>query len=192
MTEAKPTKSAIRATIQEYGYQMSIVFDEDNKVVFAHSIGLRETYGHPELLFLGMPLDKMVRFGLADGALEDILDAMVEQIEAGTTFVPGAVDASTVAGHRLHLVPVDRMYYKHFLHDAVLYYGGLDFDALQVVWTDRRGKFPWERGFTERFGAAQPTLCLGQESRKRAGLPLLPEPTPGRPARTGARKGRVS
>jgi hypothetical protein len=38
-----------------------------------------------------------------------------------------------------------------------------EFSALQLVWTDRKDKFPWEAGFENEFERKQP--LLGQKCR---------------------------
>jgi hypothetical protein len=37
-------------------------------------------------------------------------------------------------------------------------YRGIVFSALQVVWPDRTGKFPWDRGSSSDYRQAQPRL----------------------------------
>jgi hypothetical protein len=35
---------------------------------------------------------------------------------------------------------------------------GDDFDCVQLIWTDRDGRFPWQQGYATEFIEAQPDL----------------------------------
>jgi|SRR5579863_4492150 hypothetical protein len=57
------------------------------------------------------------------------------------------------------LVRPDR--YEGFFNYAIWYYHEKEFPALQLVWPDFKGKFPWENDFEERFKKDQIILyCL--------------------------------
>jgi hypothetical protein len=48
--------------------------------------------------------------------------------------------------------------YDGLLNYAVWYYEGSDLPALQLIWPDKSGLFPWEDGFDEQFINDQPSL----------------------------------
>lgn len=59
---------------------------------------------------------------------------------------------------RAEFLPVDFRNIEDYFGAALNYYQHNNFSALQLVWTDRNDKFPWENGFEERFIHDQPLL----------------------------------
>ena len=59
---------------------------------------------------------------------------------------------------RCHFRAVHPANYPSFLGYAGWYYGGGGFPALQCVWPDPEGLFPWEAGFAAPLRAQQPDL----------------------------------
>jgi len=53
---------------------------------------------------------------------------------------------------------VDERSIDDYFGVALEYYGAKKFEALQLVWTDRNDKFPWEENFEEEFIYKQPLL----------------------------------
>jgi hypothetical protein len=50
---------------------------------------------------------------------------------------------------------------------AIRYYDSENFPELQLIWTDRKNKFPWEQGFEEEFIYKQPLLDRNNEFKFR-------------------------
>jgi len=59
------------------------------------------------------------------------------------------------------LVDVHPKFYREFLGTALWFYRsiGRDFPVLQIVWPDKRGRFPWDADFDERTRDRQPVLA---------------------------------
>jgi len=55
-------------------------------------------------------------------------------------------------------VPVNNSYLLNYFGYAIDYYGNIGFPAIQLVWTDRNHKLPWEADFEEHFTDKQPSL----------------------------------
>jgi hypothetical protein len=116
---------------------------------FLSTFGLWQTWRHPEIVVFAPGQDpaEMVE------PLQDVgrRVARGERFEAGKTYValfggdPGAFRA------------VDRRWYGECLSDAREIYRHDDFPALQLVWPDRDGLFPWER-IGETAASRQPLL----------------------------------
>ena len=49
-------------------------------------------------------------------------------------------------------------HYPAYMGHAVWYHGGARFPALQAVWADEAGRFPWDRWFPRELRDAQPIL----------------------------------
>jgi Domain of unknown function (DUF4262) len=104
---------------------------------FGHTIGLTETYGHPELIIVNID----------DVRGHAIRRNLVECIEAGHSFEDGAVTDKALEDLDVRLRAVDVSAVADWLDLAVWFYSGHPFSALQVLWPDRSGRFPVEPGY---------------------------------------------
>lgn len=109
-----------------------------------YTVGLAEQFGHPELLVVG------ICCGSCGG---NMLNTVAERVAGGERF-----DAPTVeplvfpAGGMLHVRPVHRSCWEsdwfaiwHAYYDTKPY-DPPPMEAVQLVYTDRRDRFPWEPG----------------------------------------------
>lgn len=137
-----------RRNIKQYGLQVLMIKGTAYLPPFAYSIGLYETYGHPEIICFGLPTDLS----------HQISNDVAELIKNGLSFKHGDMSLEVFADSRAGFLTVDeRNVGDYFRHD-IAYYGHSNFPALQLVWTDRNDKFPWEDGFEEKFEYDQPLL----------------------------------
>jgi hypothetical protein len=120
----------LRASIQLHGWVVQGV--EDDRLPFAYTIGLHDR-GLPELLVTGLPQEDAAR------VLNDVAVAAV----GGRVFKPGA-HIAVGDGPLLEVVEVEHP-------DAHLNFamalGGPNIRALQLVWADDRGRWPWAAGW---------------------------------------------
>lgn len=122
----------LRDEIRERGWIVQYV--EDDRRPFAYTVGLHER-GMPEFLVTGLD---PTRAGW-------LLNTFAKRASRGPR--PGPGDrVSLPAGTRLELVAVDHP-------DAHLYTAiaieGPDITAVQLVWADGRGRWPWAPGFDD-------------------------------------------
>jgi len=118
---------------------------------FLSTLGLWQAWRHPEIVVFAPGQDpaEMIE------PLHEIglRVARGEHFEADKTYValfgngPGAFRA------------IDRRWYEDYLADACEAYRHHDFPALQLVWPDRNGRFPWERHAGENAAIRQPLLA---------------------------------
>lgn len=116
--------------------------------VFTYSIGLFKTYGHAEIIILGLPPELAI----------NILCHAADLIKEGRAFEQERRVADVFVNYDCVLKPVDATVYRHFLKAAIWFYDGANFPALQAVWPDARGRFPWEPGVTDGYLRVQPGL----------------------------------
>jgi hypothetical protein len=105
---------------------------EDDRRPYAYTIGLHDR-GLPELLVTGLPPESAARL------LNDAAGAAV----AGRVLEPGA-HIAVGAGPLLEIVEVD---HPDAHMDFAVALGGPDIQALQLVWADDRGRWPWAAGW---------------------------------------------
>jgi len=125
--------------IDEFGWHVVLVPDDDEGPGFAYSIGQE-----PEV----------VVFGLEAEAMHAIVDAAGEA-EAIPVDVP--LDGY-LEGHPVVFKRVSKERYKDFLGYALWYHEGDGFEVLQCVWPDKAGQFPWDAGFRKDLRPLQPPL----------------------------------
>lgn len=121
-----------RERIVAHGWAVQHV--ESDRMPFSYTIGLHDR-GLPELLVTGLP---------AKDALW-LLDSFAKRMAAGLRAVPG--DQVTLpANTRLELVDVEHPYAHMGMAIAI---GGFGVTAVQLVWADGRGRWPWAPGFDD-------------------------------------------
>jgi hypothetical protein len=54
--------------------------------------------------------------------------------------------AGLIEGYDCELRKVQKSQYHDFFGYALWFYGGNEFDALQIVWPDKSHRFPWDEG----------------------------------------------
>lgn len=117
---------------------------------FLFTIGLWQSYGHPEILLFAPAEDPR---GMAGR-----LQAVAERIQANETFEGETLYEGLFgeAPGRFH--PVAQGWYPFFLGTALAFYESYDFPVLQLFWPDQDGCFPWETGFAPLLFPFQPLL----------------------------------
>lgn len=123
---------SLQPTIKCHGWAVQYVESEDRP--FAYTIGLHDK-GLPELLITALPAATSARL------LNSIAHYMVDD---GTTLQP-AMHIDYQDEFLLEVVTVDHPD-VHLKFAARLY--GPDIRAFQLVWTDERRHWPWDRGWS--------------------------------------------
>lgn len=132
----------LSTTVAACGWVVQGVERERDRPPWAYTVGLTE-HGRPELLVTGLPLPR------AGALLNDLAEHALQtdpHDHGDQEWLPGGVVVEYV------YVPHPEV---HLLHAVALY--GPAVTALQVVWTDDRGRWPWAAGFRGRRGG-QPVL----------------------------------
>lgn len=103
---------------------------------YAHTVGLAHRSGHPELLVSGQPVD------LAAAVLDDVAHRVVVE---GRRLAPGDVVEGALAWHPLVVDEVTPSAASQTLRLASWFHRR-PARALQLVWPDAQGLFPWQPG----------------------------------------------
>jgi hypothetical protein len=124
--------SLLREKILARGWTVQYV--EDDRRPFAYTIGLHDR-GLPEFLVTGLSPRQSLW----------LLDTFVKRALIGRR--PAAGDRLPLpAGTRLEVVKVAQPDAHMGMAIAI---GGPDVQALQLVWADDRGRWPWGKGFDD-------------------------------------------
>lgn len=128
------------ASIREYGWYRTSVSGDDEGPGFSYTTGFFVHTNQPELLMFGMPtVVHDVFWDLYRDAQQDI----ALQIGKRSDQVFGNLPA-----YAFH---ISKRYYRGLLGWSRWFYAGDEFPCLQLVWPDRAGIFPWQRGFDPAF-----------------------------------------
>jgi hypothetical protein len=132
----------VRATIRKCGWMVQYV--ERDRSPFAYTIGLHD-WGLPELLITSVSPQRATR----------ILNAVARDAVTGKALAPGQ-QLKIPSGPLIEIVEMSRP--DAHLKFAVAF-GGQEIRALQVVWADGRGRWPWSATFCDGR-RRQPVLGL--------------------------------
>ncbi|WP_081323231.1 DUF4262 domain-containing protein [Microbacterium testaceum] len=142
MTSASERAFAdVKRMVDTHGWAIRHVLGDGPAAPFSYTVGLTAR-GWNEILITGLPANVADVF---------IRNAVHEQESSGA-FLPGdRTDALTESGSVVFVRVDDR----RVMTAAERMLG--DFEALQLVWTDSHGRFPWDSGYRNPPGA-QPIL----------------------------------
>ncbi|WP_444919623.1 DUF4262 domain-containing protein [Microbulbifer sp. CnH-101-G] len=130
-------KEEIQGNIKEYGWHFLFVFDPNGEYQdFSYTIGLEESFGHPEIMI----------FGLKKDSAHAILADIVEDIKSGVKMEPNKKLGNVIGGDfKVMFKPISSNAYKEYLGTAVNYYGK-PFRAQVMFWPDKANILPTEEG----------------------------------------------
>ncbi len=146
--------SWVASTVGEHGWAISGRHGDEVAPPWAYSVGMWLSCQAPELVLCGLPVENAASIinaigaRVADGAEFGPDDVLEDVCPAPLTFRP--VEPSWRAADGLLAIS-----------DA--FYGLVRPPYLQVVWSDKEGRFPWERGFAAAFDRLQPLLWLPRD-----------------------------
>ena len=149
--------SRTRVNVEKYGLQVIMVGSTDYTPSFAYSIGLYKTYNHPEIICFGLP----------DNLGHAIINDVANLIKNGEAIISRKIYENIFKKSKAEFLSVDDRNIDDYFGAALNYYESQKFPALQLVWTDRNDKFPWEENFEEKFLYDQPLLDRNAEFKFR-------------------------
>lgn len=153
-TPGSPVQKKLAADIERVGWAaIGVMPTKDDPIdPFTYTIGLWRGFDHPELIITGM------RHETAHALLTDF----VERIEKGESFEASRDYPETIRGRNTMYTASFRQlsqgHRSENMRAAAWWNGQEDFPALQLVWPDPTGKFPWDEGYDKQF--IQPVLTL--------------------------------
>lgn len=144
---AREVVDAYRRSVRHGGWALASVASSGRRVGFSYTIGLTRHHGHPELLASGLP----------PAEAEGLLSELADRVRRGCRFHPGDV-LSPDGAHRLQLVRVADATRLGHAQEIYASAAGL-VPALQVVWSDHDGHWPWHPAWPGRV-SDQPLFGL--------------------------------
>ena len=138
-----------RRHIAQFGWSVVHIAAEVSSPAFAYTLGLWETLAHPELIVIGFRRD----------TAHTVLNDCGGRIRQGEKLRAGMVDQEVLRGYPVVYVDMRPEHAPTWTGAALRHYRAKGIPHfLQIVWPDRDGRFPWDRGAPEDFRKAQPVL----------------------------------
>ncbi|MBZ9713873.1 DUF4262 domain-containing protein [Deinococcus multiflagellatus] len=131
-TVADPVWARVLAGARAYGWQVVMVPEDAEGPAFAYTVGLTQTFRHPELILFGLPLPTM----------QAILNLAVALIREGQRFQAGTHSEQLLEQTEVRFGQVNARHHGEFLGTAQRFSGDVPFAALQIIWPNRAGQFP--------------------------------------------------
>jgi hypothetical protein len=147
---ADESEKKVLSDIAAFGWHCVQIFAEENQPEYSFTVGLFESFDHPELVI----------FGLKAPIAHRILCIAVNAARAGAPLDLTQCTDALLEGYSCCFVEVPQREYGSYVGFAQWYYQGNGFPLYQVVWPSRTGLFPWHPEATQEFRAAQPVIAL--------------------------------
>jgi Domain of unknown function (DUF4262) len=139
--------------IRTAGWSVAAVLGDVVNPPWAYTTGLWATHHVPELAIAGLPVEHMTI----------ILNSIAERVADGLR-IEVADEIDGICPCSLTIRPVHASWREtNIFSISDRYYGYVRPPYLQVVWPDRRGRYPGDRGFQPRYEGRQPMLWLPAE-----------------------------
>jgi hypothetical protein len=134
--------------IKKYGLSVIKIESTEYLPSFAYSVGLTETFNHPEIIC----------FGLSTELMHQLINDVAEIIREEGKLDLNKEYSNVFENSRAKFLQIDKKNIEDYFGVAIKYFGTTKINGLQLIWTDRNNKFPWENGFEEEFRFKQPLL----------------------------------
>ncbi|HWM06006.1 MAG TPA: DUF4262 domain-containing protein [Actinophytocola sp.] len=150
--ELDPRELNLVWQVQEHGWSVVAVAEEPELPGWAYTVGLRHLSGGPEACM----------FGLRGRDMHAWLNAVGQQVRTGQPLRSGQVRLGVLDGFPVAVRPVHPSWYADLFGFALGFYRE-PAPMTQLIWPDRQGRFPWQRGAGERCRTHQPWLWLPKD-----------------------------
>lgn len=147
-------QKTIEDSIENYGFAVMGVGGNSREPMFSYTVGLTQTHGLPEVLVFGLS-PKIAHQILWAVVLEmknhklksDEFEGFVSTESANFPLVIKQVGQDRVASY---------VYQGHYWAER----HGVTLEYMQLVMTDKHGKFPWDEGYDPTMKPKQPELWV--------------------------------
>jgi hypothetical protein len=134
--------------IEQFGLSVIHVSEDESGPAFSYSVGLEQTYRHPEIIV----------FGLAQESRHTIINNCAIEIKSGKTYSPDKLYGDILPDYDCAFKIVLFEWYDDYVGQAQRFYQGSSFQLLQCIWPDLSHKLPWQPGFNESWHHRQALL----------------------------------
>ncbi len=135
--------------IAKFGWHCVHIHAEGEFVEYTFTVGLFQTYKHPELIIFGLP----------SKVSHQILTIAANAAGSDTPLDLNQPTDALLDVYSCCFTEVPKTEYHEHVGYARWYYEGDDFTLYQVIWPCRSGFYPWHPLATAEFKRAQPVIA---------------------------------
>lgn len=136
--------------IAKYGCSVMHVFDPAGDLPpFAYSIGIQRETGMPEVVVIG----------LKRPMAHSVINEYNSRVRDGERFEVGKYYSGFLEGFDVCVGAVPVSVYDDYFGQDIDFYGGRDFQVVQVIYPTTKGIWPWTVDAPESFLQWQPVLA---------------------------------
>ena len=133
------TRAELAANIKQHRWLVfNIMEGTETEPAFSYTVGLFETFGHPEVVISGVKQE----------AVMNILNEIGHGVSKGLKREPGVLYDDVLDDYPCVFKPVPSQLYEAYFGRALVFYEGPAFPVLQCVWPDALKRFPGDPGYT--------------------------------------------
>lgn len=145
----KEAVNLMNENIQKNGYTVVGVMQGEDTPSFAYTVGLLETYNHPELIAFGLPVN----------TVSALFRNVVEGIIENQVIIQAHIPYEQIANMPIEFINADTNKASAYMIGFINKYGNSrELKAMQLLWSDKQGFFPYEKEFDVAFLNSQPLL----------------------------------
>ena len=134
--------------IEKFGFAIILIEATNYLPSFGYTVGLFAKYNHPEL----------IAFGLSTKTLHAILNTGGELAKEGQVLKTETCYSDFFENGDAQFLAIDPRNTRDYFGYAIWFNKSAEFPSLQLIWTDRHGRYPWEENFEKEFLLRQPLL----------------------------------
>ena len=136
--------------VAQYGWHIPYILADETCPGYAFSVVFYLKFGHPEVLVMG----------LSQPIAHQFINLVGGHLMTGRVFQPRERTDDLAQGFPCSFIPIAIEHYREFLGYNGWFYRSLKqpFPALQLVWPDKQGRFPWETDYDQKFSKLQKLL----------------------------------
>jgi hypothetical protein len=136
-----------RKIIRTHGWMVQGVLPDANQTSFSYSVGLSESFRHPEIYIVGLHPEPA----------RGIINAAGTNVRLGQRFDRPCLSDTVIADYPVAFRPIERAScVEHSTAGRAIL--GREFDGVQLVIPDVKGFFPWDRECNPKYAAMQTSL----------------------------------
>ena len=147
--DLQPSERRILDDIEEHGVHFVHVAENEDRPGFSSTVGFWHSFEQPEVIVFGMPPE----------VARDLLDVIADEASEGKTFLAGSQHEGLLQHYAVRFLEVPVSLHGEYFGAASWAYEGGEFRAVQLVWPDKQGRWPWSEGVREVFRECQPLLA---------------------------------
>lgn len=134
--------------IKQFGFSVILIEPTDYLPGFAYTVGLMQTWQHPDMICIGLPVK----------TLHEVINnavALLKERGPLPTNIPYPDIFDTIPAQ---FIRVKDEWLRDYVGYAINYYKTVTPEFIQLVWPDRNEHFPWEKEYDEDLVHIQPLL----------------------------------